>query len=373
MNFTSHRRLPAVFVPMLLAVLAALLITACGLPPIFSYQGRLLDGTGSPVADGDYEARFVLYRVAAGGTGVYTETKTIAVEDGLFNSEVGMDSMPTELFQNPLWMEVTIEGETLTPRQPLRGAPYAFSLASGAVIAGTETITRSLPLYSNERTGATVLAFNTGEGHGLVGATSSNWLPSGIFNLQRAGGVTGVAQNRGYGGYFKSENATGLYAEGITGGTAGVFVGNIAVTGNCNGCALAYTARNDGSTAIAAGDLVAASGVEIDPALGTPILLVRRATSADEAIVGVSGGGVNRTVDGVIASGKAADAGGYLSVVVQGLAQVHVGGGSSVAIGNSLTASVEGAVLSTDAVGSVARAMSAPDANGMVWAMIDGQ
>ena len=59
-----------------------------------------------------------------------------------------------------------------------------------------------------------------------------------------------------------------------------------------------------------------------------------------------------------------------------GLAQARVGAGTTVAIGDYLTAGANGAVVVAER-GTVpttaARVMSAPDTDGLVWVMLGGQ
>lgn len=118
------------------------LLTGCAssLDPRMSYQGRLTDATGVPL-DGSYSFTFRLFPAATGGTAIYTETKAISVDNGLFDTSIGPTSLlagvSPEVLAQPLWLDVTIEGETLTPRQRLLGAPYAFTLMPGAVISST--------------------------------------------------------------------------------------------------------------------------------------------------------------------------------------------------------------------------------------------
>ncbi|MCD4737668.1 MAG: hypothetical protein K8R89_00195 [Anaerolineae bacterium] len=118
----------------------ALLSAGCGLNPQFTYQGRLTDENGTPL-NGDYSFTFRLYKSDTGGTALYEETKTLTVEDGLFDTEVGPTSIVagigTEDLSQPLWLEVEVDTETLTPRQRLYGAPYAFTLMPGAYISTT--------------------------------------------------------------------------------------------------------------------------------------------------------------------------------------------------------------------------------------------
>ncbi len=118
----------------------ALLGAGCGLNPQFTYQGRLTDENGTPL-NGNYSFTFSLYKSETGGTALYAETKTLTVEDGLFDTEVGPSStvsgLGAEDLSQPLWLEVKVGAETLTPRQRLYGAPYAFTLMPGAYISTT--------------------------------------------------------------------------------------------------------------------------------------------------------------------------------------------------------------------------------------------
>jgi hypothetical protein len=132
--------------PIFWAAIFMMLGAGCAnqLTPQVSYQGRLTDSGGAPLT-GSYTFIFKLYDVSSGGTELYTEQDTITVQDGLFDTVVGPGSAiagltPEDLSQ-PLWLEVTVGNgtvtETLTPRQRLYGAPYAFTLMPGAVISST--------------------------------------------------------------------------------------------------------------------------------------------------------------------------------------------------------------------------------------------
>ena len=122
------------------------LVAGCtaALTPQVSYQGRLTDDAGHPL-NGTYQLNFALYHQSSGGTTIYSETDSVAVADGLFDTVIGPGTavaglMPEDLAK-PLWLEVTVSDgtitETLTPRQRLYGSPYAFTLMPGAVISST--------------------------------------------------------------------------------------------------------------------------------------------------------------------------------------------------------------------------------------------
>jgi hypothetical protein len=330
MRNRTRRLAPTIIV---LTILLAILAAGCiDLPATFSYQGRLLTSAGNPVADGTYNVRYNLYHQSSGGTPVFTDTESIVVADGLFNSAIGTDmEIPPDTFAEPTWLEVTINGQTLTPRERLRGAPYAFSVASGAVIQGTEPITRTYATYQD--TGAVLTIVNND-----ATATGGNTLylvnraaPT-LTNREKVAAVQARSAGNGYGAIISADNYRGMYAKGANNYFAALFDSNVGIKiqggGNCQGCTMAYTAQNDGSDTIMAGDFVAAAGVAVDPDLNEPIMLVRKAIGPDDAIIGVASTSMDRSpvgeFQGVTTGGfdprdGTAAAGDYLSVVVQGL------------------------------------------------------
>jgi len=128
---------------MLAISLAGVLLILSGcLTPQMTYQGRLTDTGGTPL-NGAHRMRFLYYHDESTGTAIYTETQTVQVTDGLFDVVLGPSGsgvgLTAEALSQPIWIEVEVANgvytETLTPRQRLYGAPYAFTLMSGAVIS----------------------------------------------------------------------------------------------------------------------------------------------------------------------------------------------------------------------------------------------
>lgn len=106
----------------------------------FTYQGQLTQ-TGSPV-DGAVGMRFVLYDSANGSNSLgVVILNPVPVENGLFTVELdfGFDVFNGQ----ERWLEVIVDGQTLTPRQRLAAAPYSlqtrgiFVNGSGNVGIGT--------------------------------------------------------------------------------------------------------------------------------------------------------------------------------------------------------------------------------------------
>jgi hypothetical protein len=112
--------------------------------PQFTFQGVLTDASGNPLS-GTVTITYRIFNTDTGGTALYTETESVTVTEGRFDSVVGPDTVVSGLttadLAQPLWIEIQIDNgtydETLSPRQRLYGAPYAFTLMPGAVISST--------------------------------------------------------------------------------------------------------------------------------------------------------------------------------------------------------------------------------------------
>ena len=396
----SNRRF-AVLLSLLLPLFAIFIASCAGanLTPRFSHQGRLLDSDGSPVSDGNYNMQYRLYHTASGGTAVFTDTRTVAVEDGLFTTSIGSTTNITpSIFSEPTWMEITVNGETLSPRQRLEGAPFAFSLVADSVVRGSVVVTRTFAGLEN--TGAAMTIWNTnggvGGGNGLVVANqaAAEFEPgddnrSKVAALQAiaAGGDSTASPPSGaYGAKITSQNYRGMYAKGAENYFAAVFDSNAGIQitggGTCSGCALAYVAQNSGTTTIEPGDFVAADGVTMDPDLNMPIMMVRKAVNETDPIIGVATGAMTRspvgdfhgtTTGGFDLAGGLAETSQYLSVVVQGLVQVKAGGETPLQIGDRVTLENSNITLAAAGDLSIARVISETDADGLAWVMFNGR
>lgn len=380
---TRWTRFALVLLPLL-----ALFVSGCGstlLAPELSHQGRLLDSSGQPVVDGNYEVTYGIYNSLSGGTAVYTDTQTIAVQDGLFNATIGpAAALDPQVFARPTWLEVTVEGETLTPRQRLQGAPFAFSLSPGAVVQGPEDIDRSYAGFND--TGAALTVWNrdasgTG-GHGLLALNQAAAPPAKRSTVAAllaiaAGGVKDDATGA-LGAIIRSENYRGLYAKGANSYYAATFDSNVGIQltggGNCSGCALSYPAFNAGAAAIAPGDFVAVRGVQLDEELKVPVMQVVKAAAGETAVIGVASAALQReatqdfygaAMGGYNQIDGPAVADAYLMVVVQGLVRARIPARDSNALGQDLR-SAAGAP-------AIGRLMSAPESDGLAWVLLGGQ
>jgi hypothetical protein len=379
-------------VPILLLGLASC-VAVPSLPADYSHQGRLTTGTGAPVADGNYTIRYQLFHVATGGTALYTETKTVPVKGGLFDTSIGLTgAIPPDVFAQPTWMEIKVKNEVLSPRQQLMGAPYASSLVGGAVVQGHIPITRTFGGFDNTGANLTVWNQDSSEkgGNGLIAfnsasATSADRDRTAAIQAH-ALDADSTASTGGLGAIIVSDNYRGMDVQSGTNWFAAVFHSNAGIEivggGSCSGCTTAYFAMNVGTDTIQPGEFVAAVGVTVDPDLNVPVMQVRKAANASDPIIGVAAGSLERTpvedyqgmkTGGFDQLGSSAEAGKYLSVAVQGLVQVRVETGSALKIGDRIGVNNSQVTLAAGEIPSVARLMSAVDENGMAWIMFNGQ
>ncbi|MBU8933223.1 MAG: hypothetical protein KOO62_04370 [candidate division Zixibacteria bacterium] len=96
---------------------------------LISYQGRLTWPTGTPVTDGSHSVGFSLHTDFTGGDLVWQETATVATTSGLFVHLLGsitplLASVITD--HDPLYLELSIESQTITPRTRLTSVPRSI-------------------------------------------------------------------------------------------------------------------------------------------------------------------------------------------------------------------------------------------------------
>jgi YVTN family beta-propeller protein len=158
-------------------------------PPSMSfhltYQGRLADASGNPVANQTLNAIFRIYEQASGGAAIWTQPRTISTDaSGLFHTVLSIDPPLREggvEAINNLWLGIQVASDPeMVPRQQLTGAPYAFTLVPGAGITGTVAHTQSpyaMLVVNNMGTGAGFVsrsekgvgaAFTSEENHAVV-------------------------------------------------------------------------------------------------------------------------------------------------------------------------------------------------------------
>ena len=150
---------------------------------LFNYQGQLLNAGGSPISNIAMPMTFKLYKTLSGGTACWSENKTVNVKNGQFNVLIGqVAAIPGTCLTGNIYLELVVNGETMTPREQLTSAAFA-------VEAGT------LPDQATTRGSLNIAPSADGEGgqiNLLQGTSGNNWVIDnryGTFRLYHDGAV----------------------------------------------------------------------------------------------------------------------------------------------------------------------------------------
>lgn len=129
-------------------------------PHLVSYQGVLADGDGNPI-DGLRTITVTVYDVPSGGAALWGETHPdLVFSDGNFSVLLGsVDALPDDLFdQTGRWLEIQVDGVTLSPRQQFTAAPYALNAEKLDGLDGNAFAPAAHPHLGSEVTSAVPLA-----------------------------------------------------------------------------------------------------------------------------------------------------------------------------------------------------------------------
>jgi len=109
-----------------------------------NYQGRLANPDGTPVEDDRYGISFALYDAQEDGNLVWgpEDHPAVPVTDGLFSVGLGSRTsggIPPTTWNGDRYLEITVAGETLEPRELIRSVPIAgmaLTVPDGAIGSG---------------------------------------------------------------------------------------------------------------------------------------------------------------------------------------------------------------------------------------------
>lgn len=170
-------------------------------PNIVAYEGRLLNSNGVPLADASASMIFELYTALSGGSCVWSNSsatcasataRTVTLTSGLFSENLGdtAAATPYPAISNSvfgdnaaLYLQVTVGGETLTPRKQIVSAPYAIN---ASLLDGLDSTQAG-------GTTALVLALDTSGNLQLTGSPQGTGVTQGALVVNPALGV--VAAN----------------------------------------------------------------------------------------------------------------------------------------------------------------------------------
>ena len=188
---------------------------ASPVPQQLTYQGRLLDSAGTP-EQGIHTVQFKIWAAATGGsTPLWSDTVSVSITDGLYSVDLGTtagNAFPANLFDGTVrFLELTVDGDTLSPRQSVGSVAYAIQaggVLGGAVNASDVSINGSPVIDSSGNW--------VGPSSGLVGPTG----PTGPAGAAGAAGATGATGPTGPAGAAGATGATGAQGpQGVAGAT----------------------------------------------------------------------------------------------------------------------------------------------------------
>jgi len=114
-------------------------------PRMINYQARLHDGTGNPVNE-EVNISFGLFDTSTGGSALWTEEHLLDVSDGICNVLLGgVNEIPRSVFgTKDIYLEITIEGETLFPRRQV----FAQALSMNAMLVAGKRLEVGVKTFS---------------------------------------------------------------------------------------------------------------------------------------------------------------------------------------------------------------------------------
>ena len=115
-----------------MGIVLAGLTGAAAIPAKINYQGVLKNAAGAKI-DGTVDIDLSLLPLG-GGTAVFSESHSgVSVVGGLFSLKIGgVNDMSAVSFDAAYELELTIDGDLLSPNTPLCSAPYALGVVGGA-------------------------------------------------------------------------------------------------------------------------------------------------------------------------------------------------------------------------------------------------
>ncbi len=121
------------FLHILIVIMLALSASA-QTPRTMNYQGYLTDNLGQPITSGSESITFRIYNVASGGSALWNETRTVAVESGVFSVVIGENTPINLPFDTQYWLGITVGGTELSPRTALASAPTAINATPDGIV-----------------------------------------------------------------------------------------------------------------------------------------------------------------------------------------------------------------------------------------------
>lgn len=141
-------------------------------PGMIHYQGRLVQGTN--LYSGSVNIVFRMYDAPTGGTLLHTSTNAATAVDGLYATVIGehvvAGNLNAALTNAQVWLEVQVNGTTLSPRERVLAVPYARAVY-GMRVEGANNIVLNAEVGGN----TTLFALHSAIGGGSANRIHDSW------------------------------------------------------------------------------------------------------------------------------------------------------------------------------------------------------
>jgi len=158
------------------------------IPSTLNYQGHLTDSSGVPV-EGAVNMTFKIYDVDVGGIALWSDSRSVTVNHGIFSIELGQtpSPFPVDLFEKPLWIGLSVEADAeMTPRRPVTSTGFTFKAGDANTLDGSSASSLDQSAHVTD----------TANPHNVtaaqVGAADAGTLSSHVGNLSNPHSVTAV-------------------------------------------------------------------------------------------------------------------------------------------------------------------------------------
>jgi archaellum component FlaG (FlaF/FlaG flagellin family) len=181
---------------------------AAVVPGTITHQGRLFDTEGTPISD-TLDVTFTIYDYPNGGSVLWTETHTLAFDEGYYSVQLGSDTpfSPSVINGSTRYIGVRVSGDAeMAPRGVVGSVPYAMLAndvngdinPSSVNIPGYGPVIDENGVWVGEPTGLVGPQGPQGASGpaGATGATGPQG-PAGAAGPQGPAGVTGAAGPQG--------------------------------------------------------------------------------------------------------------------------------------------------------------------------------
>ncbi|UCC43533.1 MAG: hypothetical protein JSU65_10360 [Candidatus Zixiibacteriota bacterium] len=278
--------------------------TKAEVPQLVTYQGRLTDGSGTPVPDGDYLVKFKIYGSAFGDDSLWSSGyRQVTTTDGLFEYQLGSAvPLPDDLFSADsvryLGITVGVDPE-IDPRTRLTSVAYAYetlrSDSSGYAMNADAVDGQHASDFASsghshaldDLSDVTTAGASTGQ---VIKFDGSDWVPGNDDAGGGSGDITAVYPGSGLAGGGETGDVTlSIADEGVT---EEKVADNAVSTAKIASLAVTTPKLNDG--AVTSSKLIASAVTNEKLADG----------SVTQTKIGAGAVGTDQLIDNAVTSGK---------------------------------------------------------------------